>query len=399
MVGIIAILIAYAVFMCLYITSGAIRYNIVFSLLFTMLGYMVLIELAKDKMSKIISLIVICFMLVQNFYSIDIVTNYLFDRVDLGNTKILCIAQKSHQNPGGDYYVTNLQYRTISRNFEKMFQKINLTEKDVILIAGENYVQCNKNASLAELNGRHSDLKWDIEEQVYKNVMNNEGEKINVLTTNSLWGLSAIPAKDMQNVTEHVLYTLDQIQGKVYVYFSPLFQSEQNETLMEQLEYVFKMGEMQFVETQGNKLYFCELYPKSKNEIKTQFASFEKEIVEVDQQIKWNRSQQEYAVKFKGDRKKTRLGDTLAVSIACYENDKFLNLGYSPKGTVLTKITLGNGNVFEEVETSLLGVEIGETVYVTVDFPKVYRNCPEVAGKTIKMEIVINSIERELPNK
>lgn len=402
-IGIIGILLAYALFMCLYITSGAIRYNVVFSMLFIMVSYMVLIEIVNEKISFVFSAITLCLMFIQSFYSIDVITNTLFNTIDVGNTKMLCISQKSHQNPGGDYYVTNLQYRTISSNFEKMFQEIQLTQEDTILIAGQNYVECTKNASLAELNGRHNDLQWSNEEQQYRNIYYNDS-RINTLTTNSLWGLNTIPVKDCENLTEVVLKNLRQVKGRVFVYFSPLFQSEKKDVLLQQLEMVFEFGEMKRVETGGNVLEFCELYKKGEKEIKKQLSkieNFEKVIENDTKEKEWisNREKQKYAVEFSGDRKKIKLGDTIAVSIACYENGKYLNLGYSPKGMVLTNITIGNGNVLMGIEEKLIGVNVGSTIEVTCAFPKNYRNNPEVGGKTLTMSIHINSIERELPGK
>lgn len=398
--GIIGILASYGIFMCLYITSGAIRYNVVFTLLFTVLGFLMLVEITDKKVSVVISVAALCLMAVQNFYSIDVVTNALFRTVEVGNTKLLCISQESHRNPGGDYYVTNLQYRTISSNFQKMFQEIQLTEKDVILIAGENYVECTKNASLSEWNGRHNDLKWDREEQRYRNTKSSTDPMINTLTTNKLWGLSAVPAKDTQNLAEQVTGCLDKIEGRIYVYFSPLFQSEDKTELIEQLGMVFDFGDMQKVSTNGNVLEFCELYKKDTEEIERQLSVLKgTNELEDDTTIEtwnYNRNQQKYAVEFIGDRRETRIGDTLAVTIACYENDSFLNLGYSPKGTVLTNITLGNGNVLPGIEDALLGATVGESVEVTCTFPKDYRNNPEVRGRTLVLKILINSIEWEL---
>ena len=93
-----------------------------------------------------------------------------------------------------------------------------------------------------------------------------------------------------------------------------------------------------------------------------------------------------------------RPGDTIALTVACFDEDgKYINTGYSPKGTVLATVTLGIGDVIEEIETELYKHGVGEQFEVTYIFPEMYRNYPEFSGKKIRLLIQINKLESEFP--
>ena len=395
-----AILLGYGIFMCLYITAGVMRYNVAFSVLFTVISYVILVDICSKRFSQVITMIIAGFLFIQSFYSIDVVTNKLFRTVDVGNTKLLCISQDSHKYPGGDYYVNNLQYITINKNIEKMLKAVNFTENDILLIAGKDYLECAQNYSLTEINGRNNTIEWNNDTAKYRNNYNSNLPIVYSILTNTMWGRESIPNIDNLGVTEQVKNTLNRVKGRLFVYFSPLYQSENRENLLEQLELVFELGEMKKVETWGNQLEFCELYVKSANEIESLNLDIEEESLTAEQRKRkdYYSRLQEFAVNFSNTgRSTTEYGDTIAVTIAAYEDGKYVNLGYSPKGTVLHTITLGTNQVFSKIEEALVNREIGEVIPITFRFPDNYQNNKEVAGREMELRITVNSIQKQIP--
>lgn len=403
MVEISAILIGYGIFMCLYVTSAAIRYNLTFSVLFPILAYVVMIDIYSEKTSYILVVITSGLLFIQSFYSIDILTNALFTTVDVGNTKLLCVAQESNRIPGGDYYVTNLQYITICKNTEKMLRFINFSENDILLVAGEDYLETCENNTLMDLYGRHNTVKWDKETGSYSNQYSNGFPRIRAMSSNALWGRALMPNVDTVDVTKQVKNALNSISavgGKVFVYFSPFYQSYNKDVLLEELEQVFEIGEMNVVETWGNRLEFCELFVKPESEIDTTNWNRQGEALSLEQKERkeYYSSLQKTAISFAGgERDVTVYGDTIAVTIAAYENDKLINLKFTPRGTVARSITLGTNQVFTKIEEALVGQKVGEEISVVFTFPENYHNNKEIAGKTLELRITINAIQKEIP--
>ncbi|MFR8261102.1 hypothetical protein [Frisingicoccus sp.] len=431
--GIIGELVFYGVFMCIYITSGATRYNVVFCIPYIIICYVFVMDVFKTRHSYVIVAICICLFVGQSFRSIDLVTNYLFSPLNLGENKMNCIAQSDNLNPGGDYYIYNLQYRVFDKNISKMFKNIGLSETDTILVAGNSYIECTTNSTIASLNGRHMDKKWDMENQEYKNTLDESLLSIPTKSTNSLWGLKTILCRDVVNLNENIRSFLDGVQGRVIVYFSPIYQKASEHEILEELEKWFYIGERQEVETDGVKLYYYEMYKKievsglEENEFFLGPTLIEEEVLEgdffesggnkifkvnkeeifdklnsnistsmVDQN--YYKSLLKFAQEPESGTRVLRPGDTIALTVACFDEDgKYINTGYSPKGTVLATVTLGIGDVIEEIETELYKHGVGEQFEVTYIFPELYRNYPEFSGKKIRLLIQINKLESELP--
>ncbi len=396
------VLAAYGAFMCLYITAGSIRYNVVFTLLYSVLAYAIIAKIFRGKLIAVTGCILSVLFAVQSFCSIDFVTNRLFRTVDVGNTSLLCISQQSHKNPGGDYYITNLQYPTLHKNFSKMFAAIDLQPEDTILIAGHTYAETAKNASLTEFRGRHSDIRWDPEEKQLKNSISEEHFMINTLNTNQLWGLKQIPFAVRENMTSLVSSVLAPLEGRLFVYFSPLYQSEDSlahAALLAQLERVFTLGEMQSVETAGNILTFCELTVKPEEEWTLPPYDYLDSGTPSEIALqRFYRAFRTKAVEFDGSRTVVQPGDQITVTIVCYDEEgNFLNMETSPKGTILNTIVVGTGYNLYGVDDSLIGREIGETATVHCTIPENYRYYPLLEGRTVTMDITIHGIISMLP--
>lgn len=398
-----AILIGYGIFMCLFVTSAAIRYNLVFSVLFPVMAYVVMIDICSDKMVHLIVVIASGLLFVQSFYSIDIVTNKLFTTIEVGNTKLLCISQAANRAPTGDYFVTNLQYITVHKNMEKMLQAIDFTENDILFMAGEDHLQTSINYTRTDLFGKNNTIRWNKETGSYSNQYNSALPRIRTTSSNVLWGREMMPNVDRVEVTKQVKNTLSSINevgGRLFVYFSPFYQSNNKDILLEQLEQVFELGEIKYVETWGNRLEFCELFVKPESEMDTANWDRQGEALSLEQKERkeYYSNLQKTAVSFTdGERDVTAYGDTIAVTILIYENGKLINLGYTPRGAVLRSITLGTNQVFTAIEEALVNQKVGEEISVVYTFPEDYQNNREIAGKTLELRITINAIQKEVP--
>ena len=422
----------YGLFMCVYITSGAIRYNIVFSIPYIMVCYVIYIQVLRNKTGYILSIFCILLFIGQSFKSIDPITNSFFGTKDMGNTKMTCISQKENRYPGGDYYIYNLQYINFDKNIEKMFQEVDLKANDTVLIAGEDFIECTTNSTIASLNGRHNDKKWDAVNKRYINSLDSEMQSINTLTTNSLLGLRSIGYNNVAGES-YVKKQLNNIQGRVIVYFSPIYQQSDETEMIDRLKQWFYIGERNKVETNGIELYYYEMYKKIEIEgidddnsyflsnipdQETVLASGNKNadgIFEVDMSEYYRRieekvnleeidnryylSLQQYAYETEEQERQIKKGDTIAITIACYdENGQYINTGYSPKGTVLNTVTIGTGELLPEIEDTLLEHKVGDNYKNSCVFPEVYSNYPAFSGKKITLQIQINKIETEIPD-
>jgi len=398
-----AILIGYGIFMCIYVTEGVIRYNLTFSVLFPVIVYVVMIDVFSHKIVRIMIAITSMFLFIQSFNSIDIITNTLFTTVEVGNIKLLCAVDSLNKYPTGDFFITNLQYMTNNKNIEKMLQSVNFAENDILFIAGEDYLETRKNIGRAELYGRRNTMEWNKETGSFSNRYNSEIPKMRLISSNDLWGRNAIPSVDTVEVTkqtENILNGISAVEGRVFVYFSPFYQSDNKDILLEQLEQVFEIGEMNYVETWGNRLEFCELFVKSKSERDTANWDRQGEVLSPEQEERkeYYRNLQKKAVNFTDEKRDiTAYGDTIAVTIAAYDEGEWVHLGYTSRGVILRSITLGTNQVFTQIEEALVGQKVGEEVSVVFTFPEDYQNSKEVAGKTLELRITIDAIQKEVP--
>jgi len=365
-----------------------------------------MIDICSERMSYLLAIITSGLLFVQSFYSVDVITNALFRTVEVGNTKLLCIADSFNKVPTGDYYVTNLQYITIHKNFEKNFEKmlnaVEFTENDILFIAGEDHLETRKNIALAELYGRNNTIEWNKENGSFNNKYISELPKIHLISSNDLWGRELMPNVDTVDITGRVESFLNSIStkdGRVFVYFSPFFQSDNKDNLLKELQQVFEVGKMNYVETWGNRLEFCELFVKPWTEIDTTNWNCQGESLSLEQKKRkeYYSNLQKSAVNFVNrERDVTAYGDTIAVTIAAYEDDKWVHLGYTSRGVVLRTITLGTNQVFTKIEEALVNQKIGEEVSVVFTFPEDYRNYRDLAGRALELRITINAIQKEV---
>lgn len=442
MTGLFGMAAAYMIFMFCYVTAGEMRYNIAFSIFFTAVACVLLHEIIGEgrKSYIAVSFMIMSLFAGQSFYPVDAVTNAFFRVIDVGNTKMMCISQKEHLNPGGDYYINNLQYRNVEKVFEKFMRDIGYQEDDTIMIAGSTVTECTTANNLLEWHGRHSDKYWSTEREQFVNAITKTDELlwVNTITTNNLWGLQSLPGIDRENQERYIQDYLKGIKGRVIVYFSPLFQDDNEKQILGELAHYFYIGEQKQVQSNGFILTYYEMYKKltidgigddgvflhtpklaEENELKDAECTW-KEGEHTVKAYNYNRAynvlydalEQEEIEKeryrFLSTRRKevtdgrnvTRAGDTLAVTVFCYdEQGAYINLGCSPKGAVLGTVTLGTGMWLDGIEDALLGRKVSEHVSLNVTFPKNYRNEPKMAGRSVRLEMVIRQIQSETPQK
>lgn len=435
--GMVGMGLAYSFFMYSYVTAGEMRYNVMFSIFYVVIACLMLNEIfIKKRLVYVLASVGLLVLFIgQSCYPIDIVTNRVFRTVDVGDTEMMCISQKEHLNPGGDYYINNLQYRNIEYVFEAFLDTIDYSDKDTILIAGSTTTECTTVGSLMEWHGRHNDKYWNIEKRQLVNAYTKTEDllSVNTLTTNELWGWSSAPVEMQENEEVYIQSKLNSIKGRVVVYFSPMYQKTNEENIMQKLAKYFYVGKRKQIEEKGFILYYYEMYKKvtanvieeddrflnsplkvpdakisepdsyknKKGKIVT--YNYSAEYKELYNRIEEKEIQQvmyrylgSVNKTIKEDRNITKAGDTIAVNIACYNmNGEFINLGCSPKGVILTQVLLGAGKWINDIDEALIGCKVGERIDVETTFPEEYSLEPLLAGKTVKMCITICAIQYE----
>lgn len=91
-------------------------------------------------------------------------------------------------------------------------------------------------------------------------------------------------------------------------------------------------------------------------------------------------------------RKKCRNGDLVTVSLNAFEGDEALEELNSPE----EKVELGQERIIPEIEKAILGLKLTETFSAEYEFPNEHPN-PEIAGKAIRFEGVVNNIQEKSP--
>ena len=91
-------------------------------------------------------------------------------------------------------------------------------------------------------------------------------------------------------------------------------------------------------------------------------------------------------------RKKCRDGDLVTVSLNAFEGDEALENLNSPE----EKVELGQQRIIPEIEKAIQGLKLTETFSVDYEFPEDHPN-PEIAGKAIRFEGVVNNIQEKSP--
>jgi len=159
---------------------------------------------------------------------------------------------------------------------------------------------------------------------------------------------------------------------------------------------VFWISDIYSVETYGNQLYFCELVPKDESEWDLSFLE-ESQTSERSMIDEYYREKEKTSVGFEGEPRTIKLGDTVYVSIICYDEDgTFINMGTSPKGVINRSLYVGGGYYFDNIDLKIIGHSIGDELTVTCVIPDQYVDNPQIAGKTITSLIRIIGIKSEI---
>lgn len=386
---------AYALLMCLYITACSLRYNVLFSIGFVMIAYIFVADMFKNAGTiGIVSASFILMFAAQSFMPVDPVSNAMFTVRNIDdNHKILCVSQKEIEAPGGDYYLTNLQYLWVDKAFDKLLKTVDYTRDDFIMIADNDPAACIENATLSEWAGRRSDKRWDPAGKKYINTVDEENLVPNRLTSNMLYGYDFPPSKDVPSESNQALSALEKVNGRVIFYYSPLFQRSSEKEILDRLGTYFSIEKQDKVTVAGMDLKYCILKKKD-----IAYDVFAQDGLTDEERTQRELQNTAVDITEAPDRTTVKTGDTVTVSIGNYIDDAFVYLPYSPKGMVQREMTIGTGEYVDDVDTKLTGKKIGDVVRVTVTFPKDYKNEKKFAGKKVTMSIQILSINRELPS-
>lgn len=162
MEGLVGGTLGFIVFNCFYITAELARYNVLVTLVFSIICYCVIEAVVvhhKWKMKQIILWgIVAVLFVIQTFLPIDSVSNVLFRRLDTGKIHILHTG--THSDYLGEYLVYNYQYRWLDRAYDKMLQQAGYSEDMLIIIPDEQ-----RSASHIHGNPGAYDVVWDTEKE------------------------------------------------------------------------------------------------------------------------------------------------------------------------------------------------------------------------------------------
>lgn len=221
-----------------YMTSEINRYNILPSILLILCGYIcaesVLSFSAKKTINRVIWGIMAFIFIVQNFYPIDVVSNYSFKTVSTGKGKMLFTSDRDEYF--GDYLVNNYQYTWLDKALDKLLKEVNYNDSMTIYVPQDSagcHIQGNPGAY---------NVYWDNK------------EKCRVMYENSF--TEELHVEYVKNLEKG---KLDVISDKAVIFFVPYYEVDINKELERCKMYYSISDEKEIAVNGGNILYYSLL--------------------------------------------------------------------------------------------------------------------------------------------
>lgn len=405
----------FSLFMVLSISACSLRYTSVASSIILIMLFLAITQLPRldGRRLSLCSAVGAALLFVQAFMPVDFITNLFFPPVSVGDTSVLCIAQPTNTEPGRDYYYCNLQCLWLDKAIEVMLDESDFSDGDVILVAGDSFASAEINGIRTEVDGRllkteeleqaHRVKKWDAESRRYVNNFDPVDTNLVTLSTNSLFGYSPLSGAESlsdESKTNNALQIAQGIEGKAVLYFSPLNNVDEQETL-DALSPYFFVGERQIAEAMGGELVFYVLAPKPMLYGTSDFSgsltipddSFQGSTIPVETEggtvaiydhntitripepSAVERTNLFYSL-LSGELKDTtsedgrttiREGDAVACRVRIDRNGEWVRYSVEPSGVIMTTLYAGHAGYINGLGELLVGKSLGEEIVFTSD--------------------------------
>lgn len=128
--------VVYVIFYCIFVTYNHIRYNQIFGVIPLIFMSIILLKAMKKKCFYIIMSCCLAVLLVQNFYTIDILSLISFNDFSLGNGRIMSTRTEEMHNEYiySDSIVYNREYTYFDKNMYKFLEDIHYDGSQLIVL-------------------------------------------------------------------------------------------------------------------------------------------------------------------------------------------------------------------------------------------------------------------------
>lgn len=409
-IGLIGALAGVVIFGSFYVTYTLERYNIFFAVGYTILVACVSYHAFKERVSRAITVpcaaVFGCAVLIQSYWSIDIVSEKVFGTVDIGNGNDMLFSCLDFEFYG-DGLVCNYQYSWLDKAFDKLLRQVNYTEKTQILTTRKQSVGTQLGG-----NGTAYPISWDVlnGKRVLRKTQGTEYIGINAISMETAWGL--LPYKYIEANTDYIL------MDRAVVYFIPYYQEDKEATL-DILDDYYYLGKESSVTAYGGWIEYYNMIKKdncagiSLGDLKQASAVFEddrefdKELctelvlaaleesgwtqAAVDDCLAYNESLYGTSSELTDtQRTKVEKYDIINMEVNAYDaqGKKFgVELIGNVTGNRYENVVVGNGRLLDGIEEALIGAELNETIKVECQVPEIYPLAGDKQGENITFEI------------
>lgn len=435
---------SFSVFMVLSISACSLRYTSIASTIIVFMVFLTVAQLPKLDGRKITLCtgVGVALFFIQACMPADFITNLFFRPIPVGNTSVLCIAQPTNTQPGKDYYYCNLQSLWLDKAIEVMLDESDFSNGDVVLVAGDSFTSAEVNGIRTEVDGRllmtdeseqaHRVKTWDKTSRRYINNFNPVDSDLLVMNTNSLFGYAPLLGEESlsdESKNRVASQIVQGISGKAVLYFSPLNDVDEQETL-DALSPYFFVGERQIARALGGELVYYVLAPKPMLYGTSDFSgsmsipddSFQGATVPVETEVGTvtvydhntiYRDPQPTSIEYSnlfysfldGELEKTtsddtrtviREGDVVSCRVRIERDGEWVPYSVEPSGVIMTTLYAGRAGYVSELGELLVGKSLGdEIVFSSAEISPWMSDAEQGAAYTYS--VVPTDIVRSMP--
>lgn len=402
LIYIIIVMAAYTVFSILYITYTLPRYNIFFSVLFTLFTvcmlYVVIGHVWSGRLYISVMSVLGGLFFIQAFWNIDVLASKCFETIDIGNghNMIFSSYQKGYY---GDGLVTNYQYAWIDRVENKMLQAVNFDGQSMVIEP-----QDERSAYIAGNMAAYY-LSWDEKNKTRH--IDESGNVIQYRTPENIYTSFPYRMYEYNNIAD--------VAKHAVMYFLPYYHMNETDELKKVADVCY-VGPRKTVTSYGGECVYYELVRKSNyrnlniedfigNQVKKKkdincindlYDEMKNEgwnIERVQEYYEYLLCQSSEEKEYK--HKKTAISkyDKVTMDIAVYMEDADILEEAEPLfDGKYENMLVGCNILLPEIDQALNGAEIDEKVAIEWKVPQDYNALYEYRGKTLHVVLTPREI-------
>ncbi len=418
LIGILGAMAFFCLFGFLYITSALVRYNIIYSIMLTLLAFCMLYYALKDKWgSKLFGGIVSVtgvLMLIQSFWQIDPVPNHVLDQLDIGNDNSILYCAYGDPSYYGDPLVTNRQYIWLDQALNQMFA-------DSEFDAGTVLFQTQRQDLGTHYNGNPGiyDVGWDADKQERIYIDSDTEDYVpiaityaNCITAHFPWRFRPYTTLiygdcGARGILPFIPYYHDDEQGYLDL-LSPIYYISDVQTassyggtlryyeLIQRESYcgltfadlqAYESGQNVFSEGTGKEELFRNALEDSGFSLE-EVEDFYHYLLVFDGDV-----EDDEELESAGDRTVVQENDSVQLEFVLFNQDgeELQSCGNYESGFSCVMVA-GMGELLPEVDQLLIGAEVGDTLRCEWTIPEQYNILSDYAGQTVVLQVTVNEI-------